>query len=444
MHYDILIYNGTVITMDHHNRLLPDGYVGILGSDIAAVDGRNGDWPKATKMIDARGGLIMPGLVNAHTHAAMTLFRGLADDLPLMDWLNHYIFPVEQRMDGDFVYTGARLACAEMILSGTTTFCDMYLFEHAVIRAAEAAGMRVLAGEVLFTDFPSPSYGALENGLRHTQELIDAYRDHPLIEIAVEPHSMYTCDPQGLQAANALALENKVPLIMHVAESVSELEQVYARYGKKPFEHLESLGILGPHVIADHCVHLDDTEIERMVAHQVKVVHNPESNMKLASGMAPVSTLLGRGLAVGLGTDGCAANNNLDMFGEMDSAAKLSKLRALDPTALDALRVVKMATCDGAKLLGMGDRIGSLAVGKKADVIVIDTHKPHLTPLYNPWSHLVYAASGHDVTHSMINGRLVMADRQLLTLELPAVLEEANRKAELVRTWVREATPRTS
>lgn len=438
MKCDLLIHHGTVLTMDPESRILADGWVGIRGSEIVALGSlgsTNSEMPAAFEMLDAQGGLIMPGLINAHTHAAMTLFRGLADDLPLMDWLQRYIFPVEQRMDGDFVYTGTLLACAEMILSGTTTFCDMYLFEKEVARAVHAAGMRALIGEVLY-DFPSPAYGSFENGLGYTQELIDTWRNDPLIGVAVEAHSLYTCSPETLQAANKLALHNGVPLIVHVAESASELADITGRYGKKPFEHLEALGILGPHIIADHCVHLDETEIERMAAHQVNVVHNPESNMKLASGMAPVSTLRRRGLMVGLGTDGCASNNNLDMFGEMDSAAKLSKVRDLDSTALKAQAVVQMATCEGARVLGLDQITGSLEIGKKADIIIVDTRKPHLTPLYNPYSHLVYAANGHDVSHSIINGRVVMAQRQLLTLDLPALLASANEKAQLVRKWI--------
>jgi 5-methylthioadenosine/S-adenosylhomocysteine deaminase len=364
----------------------------------------------------------------------MTLFRGLADDLPLMDWLNHYIFPAEARMDAGFVRAGTLLACAEMILSGTTTFCDMYLFEGRVAEAARSAGMRCLVGEVLY-DFPSPSYGPIDKGFEYTESLIAEWRGDPLVSIAVEPHAIYTCSPDLLRKASAVALEHDVPLIMHVAETRAEIDQVREMYGKRPFEHLESLGVLGPHLIADHCVHLDEAEMDRIAAHGVRVVHNPESNMKLASGVSPVSRLRSRGVTVGLGTDGCASNNNLDLFGEMDTAAKLQKVHAANPTELDAVSVLRMATVEGARALGMGDVTGSLEVGKKADVIVVDTHKPHLTPMYNPFSHLVYAARGQDVSHTVIGGRVVMEERTLTGLDLERILDQARGRAADVMRW---------
>jgi 5-methylthioadenosine/S-adenosylhomocysteine deaminase len=266
--------------------------------------------------------------------------------------------------------------------------------------------------------------------------LIRKWQGHPLVSIAVEPHAVYTCSPDLLVRANQLSRQYKVPLIIHVAESLSELEAVQKKYGRKPFEHLESLGILGPHVIADHCVHLEEAEIRRMATHGVKAITNPESNMKLASGISPVPQLLAQGITVGLGTDGCASNNNLDLFEEMDTTAKLHKVGAMDPTVLDAVTAVKMATLSGAKALGMAERIGSLEVGKKADVIVLDTHKPHLTPMYNPYSHLVYAAKGSDVSHSLINGKLVLEDRKLLSLDLEEVLGRAEEMSQKVLSWL--------
>jgi len=432
---DLVIENGTVLTMDPDNRVIEDGFVAVRGDTLAAVGAAPpGEAPEAARRIDARGGLVLPGLVNAHTHAAMTLFRGLADDLPLMEWLEQYIFPAEGRMDAGFVRAGTLLACAEMILSGTTTFCDMYLFEEQVAEAARSAGMRCLVGEVLY-DFPSPSYGPIEKGFEHTEALIADWRDDPLVSIAVEPHAIYTCSPDLIKRARDIALKHDVPLIMHVAETRTEIDQVREMYGKRPFEHLEALGVLGPHLIADHCVHLDEPEMDRIAAHGVRAVHNPESNMKLASGISPVSELLARGVTVGLGTDGCASNNNLDLFGEMDTAAKLQKVDTMDPTDLDAAAVLRMATVEGARALGLGDVTGSLEVGKKADVIVIDTHKPHLTPLYNPFSHLVYAARAQDVAHSVINGRLVMENRTLGGLDVERIMEEARRRAGDVMRW---------
>lgn len=432
---DILIRNGILLTMDEQGSTISGGYVAVRGDSIAALGSGDGNGIHAHKMIDARGGLILPGLINSHTHAAMTLFRGLADDLPLREWLTDYIFPVESRMDGDFVHTGTLLACAEMIMSGTTTFCDMYLFEEEAARAADRAGMRCLVGEVLY-DFPSPNYGPPENGLKYTETLIRKWQGNPRVSIAVEPHSIYTCSPSLLEAANDLALRHRVPLVIHVAETRSELEEVRKRYGRKPLEHLAALNILGPHVIADHCVHLDEEEIQRIVEHDVKPVHNPESNMKLASGVSPVFKMLSQGATVGLGTDGCASNNNLDLLTEMDMAAKLNKVEAMDPTVLSAFTVLQMATSMGAKALGLEHEVGSLEAGKKADIIVLDTNKPHLTPMYNPYSHVVYAARGSDVTHSIIDGRLVMEQRKLLTLDLNEVMERAREKSRVVLNWL--------
>jgi 5-methylthioadenosine/S-adenosylhomocysteine deaminase len=433
---DILITNGTILTMDAQNRVIENGTLGIQGDTISHIGKGDDKSFQANKNIDAKGGLILPGLINGHTHAAMSLFRGLADDLPLMDWLNNYIFPAESRLDANAVYIGTLLACAEMILSGTTTFCDMYLFEKEVARASKTAGMRSLVGEVLY-DFDSPNYGPVENGLRYTENLIQAWKDDPLVSIAVEPHALFTCSPALLTASYELATQYDVPLIIHVAETQTEVDQVREKYGKHPVEHLQSLGILGPHLIADHCVHLREEEIRLLGENQVKVIHNPESNMKLASGIAPVPELLANGVTVGLGTDGCASNNNLDLFAEMDTAAKLHKVKTMDTTVMDALTVLRMATIEGAKALGMEDRVGSLECGKKADIIILDTKKPHLTPLYHPVSHLVYAAKGSDVSHSIINGQLVMEDRRLLTIDLPELIREIRKKSRDVKDWIK-------
>jgi len=432
---DIIIKNGTILTLDSENSIFENGFLCIRGDSISEIGTGNPVLSKAEKIIDAEGGLILPGLVNCHTHAAMSLFRGLADDLPLMEWLNNYIFPAESKMDGEFVYTGTMLALAEMIMSGTTTFCDMYLFEEEVAKAARKAGVRSLVGEVLY-DFPSPNYGPVEKGLKYTESLIQKWRDDPLVSIAVEPHSLFTCSPKLLTASNELAFKYNVPLIIHVAETLTEVDEIKEKYGKTPVKHLDSLGLLGPHLIADHCVHLEDADIKTLAVHGVKVVHNPESNMKLASGIAPVPQMLSQGLTVGLGTDGCASNNNLDLFSEMDTAAKLHKVNMLDPTVMDAITVLRMATIQGARALGLQDITGSLEVGKKADVIVIDTHKPHLTPMYNATSHLVYAARGNDVRHSIINGQPVMEDRKLLTLDPDEIIARAREMSIHVRSWL--------
>ncbi len=432
---DIIIKNGTILTLDSENSIFKNGFLCICGDSIFKIGTGNPTSFKAEKIIDAGGGLILPGLVNCHTHAAMSLFRGLADDLPLMEWLNNYIFPAERKMDAEFVYTGTLLALAEMIMSGTTTFCDMYLFEDQVAKAARKAGVRCLVGEVLY-DFPSPNYGPVEKGLEYTESLIQKWRKDPLVSIAVEPHSLFTCSPKLLTVSNELALKYNVPLIIHVAETLTEVSEIKEKYGKTPVRHLDSLGLLGPHLIADHCVYIEDADIKTMAVHGVNVVHNPESNMKLASGIAPIPQMLSQGLTVGLGTDGCASNNNLDLFSEMDTAAKLHKVNTLDPTVMDAPSVLKMATIHGARVLGLQDVTGSLEVGKKADVIVIDTHKPHLTPMYNATSHLVYAARGNDVSHSIINGQPVMEDRKLLTLDITEIMARARETSIRVRSWL--------
>jgi 5-methylthioadenosine/S-adenosylhomocysteine deaminase len=426
---DILVTNGIVLTMDGEQRTIPNGAVAIHGDRItavgASVDAAGGP---PGKVIDARGGIIMPGLVNTHTHAAMTLFRGLADDLPLMTWLNDHIFPAEAALDHRKVYCGALLACAEMILSGTTTFCDMYLFEDAVARAAQTAGMRAVVGEVLF-DFPSPNYGPIEEGFAYTQRLIDTFRGDPRITIAVEPHSPYLCAPELLTRAFDLAARNGLPLVIHLSETAGEVKTVRDRYGRTPVGHLGALGLLAPNVLACHCVALSDEDVALLKRHHVKVSHNPESNMKLASGIAPVPRLLAAGVCVGLGTDGAASNNNLDLFLEMDTAAKLHKVQCLDPTVLDAGAVLRMATIDGARALGLSERIGSLEPGKQADLIVLDTRRPHLVPMYHPASHLVYAARGSDVATVVISGRVVMENGHILSFDVEQAMDDVNRIA---------------
>ncbi len=431
---DLLITNGYVLTLNDQDERLAKGTVAVRGAEIVAV-GDAADMAArftAARTIDAAGCVVMPGLINAHTHAAMTIFRGLADDLPLMDWLTQYIFPAERKLTAEWVRWGTLLACAEMIRSGTTTFCDMYLFEHQVAAAAKEAGMRALVGEVLY-DFPSPHYGAVEDGLRFTADFIRQWRDDPLVHVAVEPHALYTCAPTLLQRCGALAAEQDVPLIVHLSESEHEVAQIRERYGCRPVAHLAALGVLSPRLIADHCVALDAADIDLLARHAVKVVHNPESNMKLASGVAPVPALLARGITVALGTDGCASNNNLDLFGEMNACAKLHKVVTLDPTVMPAETVIRLATRHGATALGFGDRIGQLRAGALADIIVVDFRQPHLMPVYCPVSHLVYSANGSDVRDSIIHGRVVMEKRRLLTLDEERIFAEIEAIARQVR-----------
>ncbi|MDY7031584.1 MAG: amidohydrolase [Thermodesulfobacteriota bacterium] len=415
---DLLIYGDTILTMVPGKEIIHNGTIAVKDDLIVYIGDDNPHKVpfNAKEEIKADGGLVMPGMVNAHTHASMVCFRGMADDLPLMEWLNKYIFPAESKADGDLVFHGALLACNEMILSGTTTFCDMYLFEDEVAKAAKRAGMRAVVGEVLF-DFPSPNVKSHKEGLEYTEWLINKWKGDPLITPAVEPHAVYTCSPDFLLATKELSCKYNVPLITHLSESEGEVKEVKDKYGKSPVHLLKSIGFLGENLIADHCVCLTDDEMDALKEFGVKVAHNPESNMKLASGTAPIPELMSRGVPVGLGTDGCASNNNLDMFQEMDTTAKLHKVMRADPTVMNAKEVVEMATIGSAKVLGLDDTIGTLEEGKKADIIIIDMNKPHLTPLYNVYSHLVYTVNGADVETVIINGTLVMKDRKVLTID---------------------------
>jgi len=403
---------------------IADGAVAIAGDTVAAVGPRAelvGRYPEARELHEPHG-LIMPGLINSHTHASMSCFRGLADDLPLMTWLQEHIFPVEARLDGDMVYCGTLLSMAEMIKSGTTSFCDMYLFAKEVARAADRSGMRAWIGEVLY-DFPSPNYGALDHGFAYVGELLDQYRQHPLISVTVDPHAVYTCAPSLLERCGRLAADAGSLFVIHLSETQSEVAACRERYGLTPVQHLASLNLLNERVLAAHCVWLETRDLELLTEHGVKVSHCQESNMKLASGTAPIPELLARGVTVSLGTDGSASNNDVDLFSEMSSVAKAHKAAAMDPTVMSAETTLQAATAGGAAALGQSGRIGRLAAGCQADLIVLDLYQPHLTPLYNIPSHLVYAARGADVIHSIIAGRLVMQNRRLLTIDEDELLD---------------------
>jgi len=423
---NLILAGRFLLTMDSRQTVIEEGAVAIAGDTIAAVgpaDELLARYPQAEVVTEPHG-LIMPGLVNVHTHAAMALFRGLADDLPLMQWLHDYIFPVEAALTGELVYQGTLLSICEMIKSGTTSFCDMYLFAGDVARAAAAAGMRAWIGEGLY-DFPSPNYGPLENGFAYTRELLNRWRNDPLVSITIDPHAVYTCSPELLTRLGAMASDEGALYVIHLAENEEEVRTCRERYGCSPVAHLETLGLLGPQVVADHCVMLTPDEISLLAEKGVKVAHCPESNLKLASGIAPVVQMLEAGVCVGIGTDGSASNNDVDMFGEMNTTAKIHKADRMDPTAMSAAVTLEAATMGGARVLGADRLIGSLEVGKKADCIVLDLDQPHLTPIYNPVSHLVYAARGSDVVHSVIAGRVVMRSRQLQTLDEAAILARA-------------------
>ncbi len=432
MKADILIKNGIIVTMDKNDSVYENGFVGIKEDRIIYVGREKID---AERIIDAKGGIVLPGLINSHTHIPMSLFRGIAEDIPLKEWLEKVIFPIEKRLSAELVYTGSLLSCAEMIMTGTTTFCDMYIFEDEVAKAAKKTGMRCIISEALY-DFPSPNYGSVENGFRYTEWLIEKWKDDPLVNPAVGPHTLYTCSEDVLKRANEISLKYSVPLIIHVSETEEEVKKIRERYGKKPFEFMESLGMLRENTIAAHCIHVDEEEIRLISKYNVKVVHCPECNMKLASGIAPVSEMLKEGICVCLGTDGCASNNNLDLLCEMDTCAKLHKIRKMDPTEMPAKEVLKMATIYGAKALGLDHVIGSIEVGKKADIIIVDSNRPHLLPMYDPYSNLVYSAIGDDVIFSIINGKIVMEERRLLTVDLSHILREVKKWEARIKEWI--------
>jgi len=438
---DLIISSEKALLLDPENSCLDRASVAITGHKIAAVGHTDkiSKQYRAKKTIQAGHSLMMPGFVNCHTHAAMTCFRGIADDLALMDWLNNYIFPAEAKnVNNDLAYWGSLLGAAEMIKSGTTTFCDMYIFEDETARAAKEAGIRCLIGEVLF-DFPSPNFKTIAEGIAYTKMLIEKWKGDPLVNIIIEPHALYTCSKPLLTEVRELALAKRIaedyhlPIGLHLLENAAEKKQLEEKFGKGAVSFLQDIGYLDEHLIAFHCVHFSETDMRLFAEHGCNVSHNPASNMKLASGVAPVPDMLKAGISVGLGTDGCASNNTLDMIKEMGTAAKLHKVARLDPTVMDAQTVVRMATIEGAKVLGMGKDIGSLEAGKKADIIIIGLDKPHLTPLYNEYSHLVYAASGADVDTVIINGKVVMENRRLLTINEDEVMRKVREIAVRVK-----------
>jgi len=378
---------------------------------------------EAPSEIDALGCLVMPGLINTHTHIGMSYLRGLADDQPLMEWLTKTIFPAEAKLTANQVYWSSMLSCAEMIRSGTTTFCDMYLFEQEVAKATERAGLRALVGEGLF-GFPSPNYGQIDSGIEYTRKLIYDWKGHSRIRIGVMPHAPYTCPPALLGLSAKLARELNVPISIHLSETKHELEEIQRDHGCSPVELLERVGLLGEDVIAAHCVHLSERDFELLKLRGVRVAHNPESNMKLASGVAPIPELLRRGIKVGLGTDGPASNNDLDMFGEMRSASLLQKVSSFDPTALSATDTLRLATSGGAAVLGLEESVGTLQPGRLADIIILDLQKPHLQPFYRPESQIVYATKGSDVRDTIVQGKVLMRNGKIMSFDEGEVFEQ--------------------
>jgi len=432
---DLIIQGGTLLTLVEGEEPLERATLLIQGDRIARILAPAEEIPpfKGVPSLDATHCLVMPGLVNAHGHAAMTLFRGLADDLPLKQWLFEKIFPAEAtHLSEQTVYWGALLGCLEMIASGTTTVSDGYFFQDATARAFQKAGLRALLAQGVI-DFPAPGVPDPARNLTLGKAFIERWgHASDLIRPGLFCHSLTTCSDKTLQEAMAISQKFSLPLQVHLSETKEEVEEVVRRTGKSPVPHLSDLGLLNKSLIGVHAVHLEDQEIQLLARNKVGIVHCPESNMKLASGTARVAEMLKKGLVVGLGTDGCASNNNLDLFKEMDTAAKLGKVGTLDPVNTGAATVLKMATLWGAQVLGLDKEIGTLEVGKKADIITLDLRKPHLVPLYNPMSTIVYSASGSDVKDVIVNGRVLMKDRAFTGLDAEEVMARVREISEKI------------
>jgi 5-methylthioadenosine/S-adenosylhomocysteine deaminase len=435
----LIVTNGIVVTMDPARRVIQDGAVAIDGTDIAGV-GPAADVAarfRGRETLDAQGQIVLPGLINTHTHAPMVLYRGLADDLALSEWLDKYIFPAEAKtVSPEFVRAGTRLAALEMIQSGTTTYTDMYYFEEEIAKETKAAGLRGVLGQTVI-QFPVADATTPADALARAEAFIVAFKGDPLITPAVAPHAIYTLDAASLRAARDLSRRHNVPTLIHLAETAGEAENAETQFKMSPTQYLESLGFLGPGVLAAHGVWVPEGDIVLLQKRGVGVSHNPESNMKLASGSAPVPEYLQLDVAIGLGTDGAASNNDLDMFDAMRTAALLHKLQSGNPRVVSAHTALEMATIRGARALGMESRIGSLEVGKRADLILVDMSGARQTPMYNPLSHLVYVARGGDVRTTIVNGQVLMRDRRVLTLNEPEVLRDARAWAGKVRAAVK-------
>ncbi len=440
---DLILTNAVVLTMDKEFHTYEPGAVAVSGNSIAAV-GMEADILKeysASKKIDCNRKVLIPGLVNAHTHVPMTLLRGLADDLRLDVWLMGYMMPVEREfVSPDFVELGTKLACAEMIRSGVTSFADMYYFEDHVARATEVSGVRGVCGQSVMK-FPAPDAKSYEEGLALAREFILKWKDNDLIVPAVAPHAPYTCTPEIMEASAALAIEFDVPLHMHLAETASEVENIRKEHGIPVIPYVKKSNLLDAKVIAAHCVHIDEGEIRSLLHAKAGVAHNPSSNMKLASGIAPVKRMLEQGVNVGIGTDGPASNNDLDMFEEMRLASFLAKVNSGDPTTLPARTTLLMGTRLGAQALHIGHLTGSIEAGKRADFVLVDLSPLHNSPRFerdphNLYAQIIYAAKSNDVSDVMINGKWVMQDRKLTTLNEEELLNEARDYARKIDSFL--------
>lgn len=420
---DIVIHNGIIITVNSNFDIIQNGSIYVKNGLIDGIESNSENHPDSKEKIDAQGCVVIPGLINTHSHLPMSLFRGLADDLPLHQWLNDYIFPAEATyITPETVYFGTLLSCAEMILSGTTTCCDGYFLEHEVANAVNKIGMRSVLGQGVI-DFPAPGVQNPEQNITIAQEFIDKCSSiSPLISCSIFCHSPYTCSSKTLQKAKQVTRDKNLLFQIHIAETKQEWQQCIREHQVSPIKYLDQLGILDNRTLLVHAIWINDEDIEIIQKKGCGVSIATESGMKLGSGIAPLTQLVATQIPVGLGTDSCASNNNLDMFREMDMTAKLHKVHTLNPTVIDSKIVLYLATMGGARAIGLNHQIGSLEVGKQADIVIIDMKKPHLTPLYHPESHLVYASSGADVRDVVIAGKIVVRNQKLLTIPLADIL----------------------
>jgi 5-methylthioadenosine/S-adenosylhomocysteine deaminase len=438
MKRDTLIYNGTILTVNADFHIIDNGYIGIGDGKILDIgSSRTSDpLPDAVETVDAEGGIILPGLVNTHTHLPMTLFRGLADDLPLMTWLEEHIFPAEGRyIDPETVAQASLLACAEMILSGTTTCCDGYFHEEDVAKAVESAGIRAVLGQGV-VDFPAPGVPDPETHISHALTYIAQWRGRsPLISPSIFCHSPYTCSAETLKRAKAAA--GDLLFQIHAAETEWEYGRIEHEQGETPIAYLDRLGILDERTLVIHSVWITEADRSLLRRRGAVVSHCPHSNMKLGSGVAPAAGIWAAGTPVGLGTDGCASSNTLDMFRAMEMTAKLHKVVSGDPTVMDAETVLRMATLGGAEALGLSHLIGSLERGKSADIVILNMAGPHLHPGHCPVSHLVYSAGGADIRDVLVSGKWLLRERRLQTVDWPAVRDAVRGMAAAVASGAR-------
>ena len=433
--WEKLILGGIVATMEDGSVPIANGAVAIADGKIAAVGPAEEllDLAPTGELLNAAGCIILPGLVNTHSHLAMTLLRGLADDLPLKEWLEDHIWPAEKtHMNADTVRLGTELAVAEQLLAGVTTTTDMYFFGDVVCEVLVEAGLRGVVAESLI-DFPTPRCATTDEMFAKQEELIDEYRDHPLITPSVAAHAPYTVCAKNLVRETELAETNGIPMQIHLAETRWEVEKSLEDKGLSPVAYLADLGVLSERTVAAHCVHVSPEDIELLEEFGVGVAHNPVSNLKLASGVSPVPAMSAQGVKLGLGTDGAASNNTLDLLRDAQITALLHKGATGDPTVLPAREIVEMATIGGARVLGLDDRIGTLAEGREADIVCIDVSRVHTTPMYDTFSHLVFAARSGDVRHVLVRGRTLVRDHKLMTMDIERIRAKANEVSERIQ-----------